>query len=91
MSRSRPSSRWQLITNAVRARLGGIDAADTDAALVRASRLWSTPTIRLLEIALDGEPTDLRVPLRFRSRPGALHVLAAPTQRPATIETTPVA
>ena len=35
-----------------------------------------------LEIALDGEPTDLRVPLQFRSRAGALHVLAAPKSSP---------
>lgn len=34
-----------------------------------------------LAIAVDGEPTDLRVPLRFRSRPGALSMLAQPAAR----------
>jgi diacylglycerol kinase family enzyme len=84
------SSRWQLITNAVRARVGGIDAA---AQMQRRSgeTLVVDSDDPLLEIALDGEPTDLRAPLRFRSRPGALHVLAAPIQRPATIPPTPVA
>lgn len=33
-----------------------------------------------LAIALDGEPTELQVPLEFRSRPGALLVLAAADQ-----------
>jgi diacylglycerol kinase family enzyme len=84
------SSRWQLITNAVRARVGGIDAAAQMRRRVGETLVVDSDDPQL-EIALDGEPTDLRVPLRFRSRPGALHVLAAPTQRPATIQPTPVA
>jgi diacylglycerol kinase family enzyme len=75
------SSRWRLITNAVRARVGGIDAATQ-----MRHRAGETMVVdsddQLVEIALDGEPTDLRVPLRFRSRPGALHVLAAPNSTP---------
>jgi diacylglycerol kinase family enzyme len=84
------SSRWQLITNAVRARVGGIDAASQMQRRVGETLIVDSDDL-LLEIALDGEPTDLRAPLRFRSRRGALHVLAAPAQRPTTIQTTPVA
>ena len=75
------SSRWRLITNALRARLGGIDAA---AQMERhaGETLVVDSDEPLLEIALDGEPTDLRVPLEFRSRAGALHVLAAPNSSP---------
>ena len=70
------SSRWQLISNSLRARVGGIDAAaqmqhhDGKTLVVDSDE-------HLLEIALDGEPTDLRLPLNFRCCPGALRVLAA--------------
>ncbi len=70
------TSPWRLLTNAIRARLGGVDAAPRmdrragETLVVDADR--ST-----LELALDGEPTELAVPLVFRSRAGALRVLAA--------------
>ena len=76
------TSPWRLIANAVRTRLGGIAAAAQTE-----GRSGETLVVDsdepLLEIALDGEPTDLRVPLHFRSRAGALHVLAAPDPLPA--------
>ena len=75
------SSRWRLITNALRARVGGLGAA----ALMQRSvgeTLVVDSDEPLLEVALDGEPTDLRVPLQFRSRAGALQVLAAPSKAP---------
>ncbi|MGZ4672325.1 MAG: diacylglycerol/lipid kinase family protein [Ilumatobacteraceae bacterium] len=71
------TSRWRLVANAIRARLGGVDAAPRmvrragETLLVNADR-------PALEIALDGEPTELAVPLVFRSRAGALRVLAVP-------------
>jgi diacylglycerol kinase family enzyme len=71
------TSRWRLVTNAVKARFGGIRAAAQTE-----RRVGETLTVNtdepMLEIALDGEPTDLRVPLAFRSRAGALRVLALP-------------
>jgi diacylglycerol kinase family enzyme len=71
------SSRWRLIANALRARLGGVSAAP---GMVRhtAEELIIDSSDPTLLVALDGEPTELRVPLIFRSRPGALSVLAAP-------------
>jgi diacylglycerol kinase family enzyme len=76
------SSRWRLITNAFRARLGGIDAA-AQMQRYAGEMLVVDSDETLLQIALDGEPTDLRVPLRFRSRAGAMHVLAAPDSPPS--------
>ena len=69
------SSRWKLITSSLRARVGGIDAA---AQMQRhaGKTLVVDSDETLLEIALDGEPTDLRLPLNFRSCAGALRVLA---------------
>jgi diacylglycerol kinase family enzyme len=74
------SSRWKLITSSVRARVGGIDAAaqmqhHTGKTLV-------VDSDEALELALDGEPTDLRVPLNFQSCAGALRVLAARPSSP---------
>ena len=75
------SSRWRLILNAFRARLGGVEAAPQMQRHAGETLVVDSDEA-LLEIALDGEPTDLRVPLRFRSRAGALHVLAAPNSPP---------
>lgn len=75
------TSPWRLIANAVRARLGGVKAAphmDRRAG----ARLVVESDQSVLEIALDGEPTELRGPLEFRSRAGALRVLAAPEPKP---------
>jgi diacylglycerol kinase family enzyme len=70
------TSRLRLITNAIKARLGGLDAAAQTERLAGETLLIDSDE-GSVEIALDGEPTDLRVPLEFRSRAGALHVLAA--------------
>ena len=58
-------------------KIGGVEAAPH---MVRhvAEALDIDSDEQLLETALDGEPTDLRVPLSFRSRAGALQLLAAP-------------
>jgi diacylglycerol kinase family enzyme len=74
------TSRWRLVVNAIRARLGGVTAAPL---MMRQSgeQLIVDSDERSLAIALDGEPTDLRVPLRFQARPGALRVLAAAPSR----------
>lgn len=71
------TSRWRLITNAIKTRVGGIRAAaETER---RAGEILVVTTEEpTLMIALDGEPTDLRPPLAFRSRAGVLRVLAAP-------------
>ena len=69
------TSRWRLVINAIRARLGGVAAAPL---MMRYSgeHLTVDSDEQSLAIALDGEPTDLRVPLRFHARPCALRVLA---------------
>ena len=71
------TSRWRLVANAITTRVGGIRAAaDTER---RAGETLIVKTDEpTLAIALDGEPTDLRPPLTFRSRAGALRVLALP-------------
>jgi diacylglycerol kinase family enzyme len=69
------TSRLRLITNAILARLGGIHAA-AQTERRAAETLVIDSDEDSVEIALDGEPTDLRVPLKFRSRAGALLVLA---------------
>ena len=69
------TSRWRLVINAIRARLGGVAAAPL---MMRYSgeQMTVVSDEQSLAIALDGEPTDLRVPLRFRARPAALRMLA---------------
>lgn len=76
-------SGWRLVANAIKARLGGIDAAAQTGRRAAESLVVDSDESSLA-IALDGEPTDLRVPLTFRSRAGALHVLATPAQAPDT-------
>ena len=83
------SSRWELITSSVRARVGGIDAAAR--MQHHAGKTLVVDSDDPLEIALDGEPTDLRVPLNFQSCAGALRVLAAPTSSPGNGRGAPVA
>jgi diacylglycerol kinase family enzyme len=74
------TSRWRLVVNAIRARLGGVAAAPL---MMRYSgeHLTVDSNEQSLAIALDGEPTDQRVPLRFHARPGALRVLARAPDR----------
>lgn len=73
------SSRWRLIANAVRARLGGVHAAPGMVRHAAEELIVDSPDPTLL-VALDGERTELGVPLTFRSRPGALRVLASPAR-----------
>ena len=70
------SSRWRLITDALKARLGGVHVPPNIERFSGAELIVDSSK-RRLQIALDGEPTDLERPLTFRSRPGALRVLAA--------------
>lgn len=73
------TSPWRLISNALRSRLGGLDAAPgMNRYACEELRIDSDQTT--LTIALDGEPTDLHGPLVFRSRAAALRVLGAPIQ-----------
>lgn len=73
------SRRWRLVTNAIKARVTGI--ASTNQMHRRlAETLLVESNDSSVAIALDGEPTELRVPLTLRSRPGALRVLAAPDE-----------
>ena len=68
------TSRWRLVTNAITARLRGIQAAqDTHRRAAETIVIESTATT--IDIAVDGEPIQLASPLRFRSRAGALRVL----------------
>ncbi|MEY2445847.1 MAG: hypothetical protein QOE00_2427 [Ilumatobacteraceae bacterium] len=73
------SSRWRLVANAVRARLGGVGAAPGMERRAAEEVIIDSSEPTLL-VALDGEPTELRAPLTFRSRPGALRVLATPAR-----------
>ena len=75
------TSPWRLIANAVRARFGGVTAAPSMDRRV-GDRLVVDADQPVVEIALDGEPIELRAPLEFRSRAGALRVLAAPEPKP---------
>lgn len=74
------TSRWRLVVNALEARLGGVQAASS---MIRhaGEHLVVDSDQTSLEIAVDGEPTDLCVPLQFRSRPGALRMLVSPAGR----------
>ena len=77
------TSRWRLVVNAIKARLGGVDAAtEMERRTGEAMVIESDETA--IEIALDGEPTDLRVPLQFVSRRGALRVLGAVAEAPGS-------
>jgi diacylglycerol kinase family enzyme len=69
------TSRWRLVASAVRARVGGVAAAPLMMRYAGEHLLVDSDETSLT-VALDGEPTDLCVPLRFRTRPGALRVLA---------------
>lgn len=67
--------RWRLILDAVRTKLTGITATGRTERRLGQTLVVDADTSDLA-VALDGEPTDLRAPLTFRSRPGALRTLA---------------
>ena len=71
------TGRLGLLRMAVRTLLGTLEQARDFDALTAAAVEVDTRK-RTLQVALDGEATRLRPPLRFRSRPGALRVLAPP-------------
>ena len=71
------TGRFGLLRMALRALLGRLEQArDFDALASPAVEVATRK--KTLRIALDGEVTRLRPPLRFRSRAGALRVLAPP-------------
>ncbi|MEY2580554.1 MAG: hypothetical protein QOE09_403 [Ilumatobacteraceae bacterium] len=74
------TSRWRLVGNSMRALLGGIAAAPLMMRYAGENLVVDSDETSLA-IALDGEPTDLRVPLQLRSCPGALRVLAGDGDR----------
>jgi diacylglycerol kinase family enzyme len=72
---ARPRGPLGLVWLAFRVALGGLDAArDLDASCVKALEVGSRAS-RLL-VSLDGEVEVLRPPLQYRTKPGALQVLA---------------
>lgn len=68
--------RWRLIFNAIQARIRGI-ASTNQTVREPAHTLIVHADDATLAVALDGELTEMSVPLTFRSRPDALRVLAA--------------
>lgn len=68
-------SRWGLVRAVVRALLRGTDAVD-DLDTVALDELTVRANVRHLRVALDGEVCWMEAPLRYRVRPGALHVWA---------------
>ena len=52
---------------------------DTAVDLVELAELTVTANVSRMKVALDGEVVDLKLPLRYRSRPGALRVLVPVT------------
>ena len=61
----------------MRAAFGGLDAA-RDLDMLRIAEIEVGSRARRLLVARDGEVERLRPPLRYRSRAGALRVLAPP-------------
>jgi len=69
------TGRFNLARLALRALFGRLDQAkDFEAGC--AAELWVETRRRRLKVAKDGDVVSLRPPLHFRSRPGALRVLA---------------
>ena len=67
--------RWRLVYNAIKSRVRGIASASQTERRV-AEHFVIESDEALLTIALDGEPTEVKLPLTFLSRPAALRVLA---------------
>lgn len=67
-------SRLRLIADAITARFRGIDRTGSTERFV-ATSLEVGGNEQVVPIALDGEPMEMKLPLVFRSRPGALRVL----------------
>lgn len=72
---ARVVSRWGLVRTVARTIVSGTQAArDLDRAELADIEVGGR--VKQLRVALDGEVTWMRTPLRYRSRPGALQVLA---------------
>lgn len=67
---------WRLISNGITARIKGVESTNETVRQLVESLVVDADSASLA-VALDGEPTELRVPLKFRSRPAALQVLAS--------------
>jgi diacylglycerol kinase family enzyme len=78
---ARVVSRWGLVRTVLRTVVSGSDAA-RDLDQVELTELTVSGHAPRLRVALDGEVCWLELPLRYRTRPGALHVLA-PNPPPA--------
>jgi len=74
---ARPRGPLGLIWLALRVAFGGLDAA-RDLDMMRLAEVEVGSRARRLLVARDGEVERLRPPLRYRTRPGALRVLAPP-------------
>lgn len=77
VSVARVVSRWSLVGMVVRALVWGADSA-RDLDHVEVAELTIRSRARRIQVALDGEVTWMDLPLRYRTRPGALRVLAPP-------------
>ena len=73
--------RLALIGFALRAIVGRVDQRRDFAAVGDVAELSVDGHARHIDVALDGEVVRLPMPLRFRSDPGALLVIAPPAQR----------
>ncbi|CAN5788082.1 diacylglycerol kinase family protein [soil metagenome] len=74
---ARVVSRWGLVGTVLRALVFGVDRA-RDLDREELTELTVTSRARHIQVARDGEVDWVDLPLRYRSRPGALHVLAPP-------------
>lgn len=72
---ARVVSRWGLIRTVVRALVRGADT-DPDLDTVELTELTVSARARHLRVAVDGEIGWMDAPLRYRIRPGSLHVWA---------------
>lgn len=75
VSVARVVSRWSLVATIVRALVSGAETA-RDLDHVEIAELTVRSRAHRARVALDGEVTWMDLPLRYRTRPGALRVLA---------------
>ena len=78
---TRQTGRWGFFKQGLKALLGKLNYQDEfDAMCVQ--RLWVQASRKRLRVALDGEVTEMRLPLEYRVRPAALRVIV-PADKPA--------
>jgi diacylglycerol kinase family enzyme len=79
---TRRTGRFGLFRLALRAIFGRLEQAkDFEAMAVK--EVWIETPRKRLRVAYDGEVTQLTPPLHYRTRPGALHVIAPPPSSPS--------